>query len=346
MNALDIIRKISPKVVQGTRLHAAGRHHRPLHTPRRGADVHDREPLALHDLTRAAVLQRPRVQRIQGAARDATVKGSCASERRDGAAHYKPSFKYTPGQWLFLRIPGILRFQWHPFITSAPKDLYVSVHIRRVGDFTHALGERLGVGHAVVAEMTAAAMQGADVEKSSGFRGDYVELAASTALPGVAILVGAGIDSISAGSCNRLTKPMYRRHALCVDPKGHMVPAEGRLKSLQRVEFFWICRDAPSFGWFQNLLAERHLTQTMSDDMIWNIALNDAGSDYDPLMLLRTLFGDRKRGIYCWKRLVAADQSRGRLIFVGRAHREGYQRRHFFFCKGRGLQFPLLISHP
>ncbi|KAJ6596054.1 hypothetical protein B0H10DRAFT_2441963 [Mycena sp. CBHHK59/15] len=261
--------------------------------------------------------------RIQGAARDATVKGSCASERRDGAAHYKPSFKYTPGQWLFLRIPGILRFQWHPFMTSAPKDSYVSVHIRQVGDFTHALGERLGVGHAVVAEMTAAAMQGADVEKSSGFRGDYVELAASTALPGVsidgpygasaedvfddqvAILVGAGIDSISAGSCNRLTKPMYRRHALRVDPEGHMVPAEGRLKSLQRVEFFWICRDAPSFGWFQNLLAEVqaaladpnflrisvHLTQMMSDDMIWNIALNDAGSDYAPLKLIRTLFG-------------------------------------------------------
>lgn len=29
---------------------------------------------------------------------------------------------------------------------------------------------------------------------------------------------------------------------------------KGKLGSLRRVEFFWICRDTPSFGWFQNLL--------------------------------------------------------------------------------------------
>lgn len=26
----------------------------------------------------------------------------------------KPSFKYTAGQWLFLQIPEISKFQWHP----------------------------------------------------------------------------------------------------------------------------------------------------------------------------------------------------------------------------------------
>ena len=31
---------------------------------------------------------------------------------------------------------------------------------------------------------------------------------------------------------------------------------KGTLKSLKRVEFFWVCRDAPSFGWFQTLLQE------------------------------------------------------------------------------------------
>jgi NADPH oxidase len=29
-------------------------------------------------------------------------------------------------------------------ISSAPEDPFISVHIRQVGDFTHALGERLG----------------------------------------------------------------------------------------------------------------------------------------------------------------------------------------------------------
>jgi len=32
--------------------------------------------------------------------------------------------------------------------------------------------------------------------------------------------------------------------------------------ALKRVEFFWIVRDAPSFGWFQSLLSEVEAAQT------------------------------------------------------------------------------------
>ena len=31
-----------------------------------------------------------------------------------------------------------------------------------------------------------------------------------------------------------------------------------------------------------------YLTQKISEDMLWNIAINDAGAEYDPLTLLRT----------------------------------------------------------
>jgi len=36
-----------------------------------------------------------------------------------------------------------------------------------------------------------------------------------------------------------------------------------------------------------------YLTQKIDEDMLWNIAVNDAGAEYDPLTLLRTrtLFG-------------------------------------------------------
>jgi NADPH oxidase len=100
-------------------------------------------------------------------------------------------------------------------ITSAPKDPYISVHIRQVGDFTHALGERLGAGPDVVARMTAEAMSGADKRDSRRSRGDFVELdfAVNANLPTVridgpfgapaedvfnvqvAVLVGGGIGS-------------------------------------------------------------------------------------------------------------------------------------------------------
>ncbi|KAJ6468317.1 NADPH oxidase isoform 1 [Mycena sanguinolenta] len=229
----------------------------------------------------------------------------------------KPSFKYTPGQWLFIQVPEISRFQWHPFtITSAPKDEFVSVHIRQVGDFTHALGELLGAGPEVVARMTAEAMKGKEVEKDDAdgqmSRTSFVELdvSANTKLPvvridgpfgapaedvfefQVAILVGAGIGVTPFAS---ILKDIYYRQR------------ENRLRSLQRVEFFWICRDAPSFGWFQDILAEVeaaqadpnflriniYLTQKISEDMLWNIAVNDAGAAFDPLTLLRTrtMFG-------------------------------------------------------
>jgi len=227
----------------------------------------------------------------------------------------KPSFKYTAGQWLFVQIPEISSFQWHPFtITSAPEDPYVSIHIRQVGDFTRALGDRLGVGPSVVAAMTSAAMKGAEKDTKTGItRGDFVELdpsVTSITLPQVridgpygapaedvfknevAVLIGAGIGVTPFAS---ILKHIWYRQK------------KGKLGSLRRVEFFWVCRDAPSFGWFQSLLQEVeaaqadpnflriniYLTQKIGEDMLWNIAINDAGADYDPLTLLRsrTMFG-------------------------------------------------------
>ena len=108
---------------------------------------------------------------------------------------------------------------WHQFtITSAPEDPYVSVHIRQVGDWTYALGERVGAGPQVVASMTKAALKGNEKDDSVyGTRGDFVEIdSAGRALPSVridgpygapaedvfnvevAVLVGAGIGETSA----------------------------------------------------------------------------------------------------------------------------------------------------
>jgi NADPH oxidase len=178
----------------------------------------------------------------------------------------KPSFKYTAGQWLFIQVPDISRFQWHPFtITSAPEDPYVSAHIRQVGDFTQALGERVGAGPSVVAAMTKAAMNGSEKE-DNGTRGDFVELdsRSAAALPAVridgpygapaedvfncevAVLIGAGIGVTPFAS--------ILKHIWYCQQKGS-------IGSLRRVEFFWVCRDAPSFGWFQSLLQEVEAAQ-------------------------------------------------------------------------------------
>ncbi|KAF8320516.1 NADPH oxidase [Cantharellus anzutake] len=226
----------------------------------------------------------------------------------------KPSFKYTAGQWLFIQVTDVSRWQWHPFtITSAPEDPYVSVHIRQVGDWTQALGERVGVGPDIVASLTKAAVAGS--EKSMdfddlGIRGDFVEIdtAAGSRLPlvridgpygapaedvftaEVAVLIGAGIGVTPFASI--LKHIWYRQR-------------RGNLGALKRVEFIWVVRDTPSFGWFQTLLSEveaaqtdpnflrisTYLTASLDQSTMYNISLNDAG--FDPLTLLksRTLYG-------------------------------------------------------
>ena len=60
-------------------------------------------------------------------------------------------------------------------------------------------------------------------------------------------VVGAGIGVTPFASI--LKHIWYRQRA-------------GALGALRRVEFFWVCRDVPSFGWFQALLQEIEAAQT------------------------------------------------------------------------------------
>jgi NADPH oxidase 1 len=171
-------------------------------------------------------------------------------------------------------------------ITSAPEDPYVSVHIRQVGDWTRGLGERVGAGPSVVAALTSAAMKGNEKdEKAYGSRGDFVELdpARSTRpLPvvrvdgpygapaedvfnvEVAVLVGAGIGRVFCSSfCGVGTNSCVTGVTPFASILKHIWyrQRKGDVGSLRRVEFFWVCRDAPSFGWFQSLLQEVEAAQ-------------------------------------------------------------------------------------
>lgn len=58
----------------------------------------------------------------------------------------KPSFRFTPGQYIYLNVPSVSWYQWHPFtITSAPEDDFVAIHIRVVGNWTGKVAESFGI---------------------------------------------------------------------------------------------------------------------------------------------------------------------------------------------------------
>ncbi|KAM0321458.1 hypothetical protein ACHAQA_010105 [Verticillium albo-atrum] len=218
----------------------------------------------------------------------------------------KPSFKYKAGQWLFLQVPSISRYQWHPFtITSCPHDPHVSIHIRQVGDFTRSLGDAVGAGSAQSKFYDDQDPMGIyDVvlqQQMPSLRidGPYGAPAEDVFENEVAILIGMGIGVTPWASI--LKNIWYLR-------QGSKPPTR-----LRRIEFVWVCKDVNSFEWFQSLLSSleaqsaeagrlgsgeflsihTYLTQKLDMDTTQNIILNSVGAQHDPLTELkaRTNFG-------------------------------------------------------
>ena len=223
----------------------------------------------------------------------------------------KPSFKYKAGQWLFLQVPGVSQYQWHPFtITSCPFDQYVSVHVRQVGDFTKALGDAVGAGSAQAKlyegvdplGMYEVALQNGQQMPGLRIDGPYGAPAEDVFDNEIAVLIGTGIGVTPWAA---ILKNIW-----------HLRNGPNPPTRLRRVEFLWICKDTNSFEWFQTLLSSleqqsteaaripgsngieflkihTYLTQKLDMDTTQNIVLNSVGADYDPLTELkaRTNFG-------------------------------------------------------
>ncbi|KUI70622.1 NADPH oxidase 1 [Cytospora mali] len=223
----------------------------------------------------------------------------------------KPSFKYKAGQWLFLQVPSISKYQWHPFtITSCPHDPYVSVHVRQVGNFTRALGDAVGAGAAQAKlyegvdplGMYEVALQNGQQMPALRIDGPYGAPAEDVFENEIAVLIGTGIGVTPWAS---ILKNIW-----------HLRNSPDAPTRLRRVEFLWVCRDTSSFEWFQTLLSSleqqsidaarvpgssgenflnihTYLTQKLDIDTTNNIVLNSVGAEVDPLTELksRTNFG-------------------------------------------------------
>ncbi|KKY39228.1 putative nadph oxidase [Diaporthe ampelina] len=223
----------------------------------------------------------------------------------------KPSFKYKAGQWLFLQLPSVSKYQWHPFtITSCPYDPYVSVHVRQVGDFTRSLGDAVGAGGAQAKlyegvdpmGMYEVALQNGQQMPALRIDGPYGAPAEDVFENEIAVLVGTGIGVTPWAA---ILKNIW-----------HLRNSPNPPTRLRRVEFLWICKDTNSFEWFQTLLSSleqqsteaaripgssgveflkihTYLTQKLDQDTMNNIVLNSVGAEVDPLTELksRTNFG-------------------------------------------------------
>ncbi|MGO8693832.1 MAG: ferric reductase-like transmembrane domain-containing protein [Rectinemataceae bacterium] len=167
--------------------------------------------------------------------------------------HRPESFDFQPGDYIFLKIPRISRFEWHPFtISSNPEEgKAVSVHICSLGNWTRALYR--------LVESRPRKEQRLPVE----IRGPYGTPSTRIFRSRCAVLIGAGIGVTPFASI--LRSILYRRE-------------HGEELKLQKVYFFWLNRGRRSFEWFTDMLAEIE-EAGMSSFIELNIYLTDAEID-------------------------------------------------------------------
>ncbi|KAH9817685.1 ferric reductase NAD binding domain-containing protein [Melampsora americana] len=232
----------------------------------------------------------------------------------------KPSFKYVPGQWLFLQVPEVSRFQWHPFtISSAPDEPYISLHMRQAGDFTRAVGQRLGATPKLAQQLDSMVKPGVkgqdarttgfvDISTVRNIRLPTIRIDGPHGAPAedvfkfqFAVLIGAGIGVTPFSS---ILKNIYFKYQ------------RGELHRLRKVHFIWLNKEPASFGWFRDVLRgleesiqepdflqmDMYLTGHLDTDTVMNVTLNSAKSQYDALTGLEagTHFGrpDWKRDVF------------------------------------------------
>lgn len=139
-------------------------------------------------------------------------------------------FKMEPGQYVFLQCPVISRLEWHPFtLTSAPSDDYISVHIRRVGDWTNALAKACFIDDNITPTPDQLPIMTVD--------GPFGTATEDVFTYKVDVFIGTGIGVTPFASVLK-----------------YISASRSHSSFLEKVYFFWICPNPKAFQWFQDLL--------------------------------------------------------------------------------------------
>uniref|UniRef100_A0A0A9G204 FAD-binding FR-type domain-containing protein n=1 Tax=Arundo donax TaxID=35708 RepID=A0A0A9G204_ARUDO len=174
-----------------------------------------------------------------------------------------PGFRCRSGQYIFVNCGAVSPFQWHPFsITSAPQDNYVSVHIRKSGDwtgelknvFTNVLGQPTEANRGLLYDRDRdGAMTNPSLPKVR-IDGPYGAPAQDYQQYAVVLLVGLGIGAT----------PMI---SIIKDIINNTKQVSGDLESggaddlspsfrTRRAYFYWATREQGSFEWFRGVMDE------------------------------------------------------------------------------------------
>jgi len=202
--------------------------------------------------------------------------------------------RYLAGQYCFINVPSISRFEWHPFtLTSAPNESELKFHIAAVGDWTKKLydlfpkgwqdrdkgeGEWGNTRKDLLKQLEQEFEDCPDAEARLQMShlteslvrhelkvyvdGPYGAPAQDFTKYKVAILVGSGIGVTPFAAVLRDLLHTYETWREVRDPlKGLQQMTEGKASfptdiELEKVYFHWSTRTQQSLGWFTDVMEE------------------------------------------------------------------------------------------
>ncbi|KAJ0406188.1 hypothetical protein P43SY_000372 [Pythium insidiosum] len=173
------------------------------------------------------------------------------------------NFRFLPGMYLYVNIPIISQFEWHPFtISSAPEDEFLSVHIRKAGDWTGAL-------YALMGQINERHKSNLSVQNTTDTSvSEHLSPYPSIFIDGpmgapsqeyfrhrTVMFIGAGIGVTPFASILRSIVHQWEAFRC---PCCHAVTIPKTFR-LQKIYFYWITREQEALTWFSetmNQLAE------------------------------------------------------------------------------------------
>lgn len=162
--------------------------------------------------------------------------------------------KFQPGMYMFINIPMISQFEWHPFtISSAPDDSFLSLHIRKAGDWTGALYNT--VKKIQEKNPESLDMEGHGAENMSPYPTIYIDGPVGAPAQDYTryrevVFVGAGIGVTPFASI--LRNIFYQWESFKCPNCSHMrFPPTFQIR---KIYFYWTTREQEALTWFTDTM--------------------------------------------------------------------------------------------
>lgn len=159
---------------------------------------------------------------------------------------------YKAGQYVFVQVPKISRFQWHPFTVSTCIGDTMQVHIKADGDWTNALRDMAQSGTRTTIKIGLDGPFGAPAQRFYDFEYSMVFGAGIGVTPFSGILTDLKTHELER--CK--SKEEEQNNTNHSSSTNVSTKSSSPYKDHRRVDFHWMVRDKNNLLWFSDLLNE------------------------------------------------------------------------------------------